>query len=134
MTARQAAVHTCAHDAPTLFGMDFGANDDMTVVVDVPTLAITGTLAHNAEVRTRVEGDTPVPVICLDLTHVGPGDRRMHAEQPFAPGERAMAESIAAGLRKGQRVTFTTLASTLRVAAPAALSITHAEPQEGTKQ
>ncbi|KAB2900374.1 MAG: hypothetical protein F9K35_06985 [Burkholderiaceae bacterium] len=126
--ATRPAVHACAHSAePMLFGMDLASGPDMSV--EVPVLEITGTLAHNAEVRTRVEGDTPVPVICLDLKHVGPGDRRMHAEQAFAPDQRGMAESIAAGLRKGQRVTFTTLASTLRVAAPAALSITHAEPQ-----
>ena len=127
MNARQAAVHARALDTePTLFGMDLATAPD--VVVEVPVLEITGTLAHNAEVRTRAEGGTPVPVIYLDLTHVGASDRRMHVEQAFAPDQRGMADSIAAGLRKGQRVTFTTLASTLRVAAPAALSITHAEP------
>lgn len=123
--AHTTAVHTCAHTGPELFGLDPAEGPDETAI-DALLLEFTGTLAQNAEVRTRADGDTPVPVVCLELIHVGPGNRRMHAEQPFEPGQRAMAESIAKGLRKGQRVTFTTLPATLRVTAPAALSITHA--------
>lgn len=86
---------------------------------------ITGTLARNAEVRTKpigAQGD-PAAVLCLDLQHVGPIAHSVHAEQVFPEADRKHAEALAAQLRKGTTVTVTCTMAQARIALPAVASV-----------
>lgn len=85
------------------------------------TLAFTGVLAQHAQVRTKQLDDCHyVPVVCLDIEHVGPGHHRLHAEQPFTDATRHEAEALAKRLRRGMAVTVTTGLADIRLALPAA--------------
>lgn len=117
-----AAVHTCARqpDEPDWFGIDPGApGGDRTVLL----VAFTGTLAEAPVIRTRSDHGRPVPVLCVELHSVGPHANTMHAELPFAEGQRKACEAQAHALRPGQRVTVSTPIHLLRLSLPHASTV-----------
>lgn len=70
-----------------------------------PLFEFEGVLRAPAEVRMRMnQAGEAVPVLCLELMHVGPGAHTLHAEQPYTEATRAQALALAARLRKGARV------------------------------
>jgi hypothetical protein len=71
-----------------------------------PTMEYTGTLLHQAEARTRMlDGESAVPVLCLDIELDCALHNLMHVEQPFPPDQFKQAEAAAHRLKKGMRVT-----------------------------
>jgi hypothetical protein len=116
------AVHTSAPEVD-LFGEVPAANDATPRATC--GLSYTGRLAHHAEVRLKQLDDHHyVPVVCLDLEHVGAGHHRLHAEQPFTEATRHEAEALAKRLRKGALVTVSSGLSDVRVFLPAATIFT----------
>lgn len=113
-------VHTAAPGEADLFGDPAAANDAAPPAA--ADLSFTGTLVHHGEVRLKqLDGQGHhVPVVCIDLEHVGAGHHRMHVEQPFTEASRPDAEQLAKRLRKGQTVTVTTGLTDIRLFLPAA--------------
>lgn len=83
-------------------------------------MAFTGVLAKDAEIRVKAVGadGRPMPVLCLDLQDVGPGQHLLHAEQVYTEATRKHAEAAAARLRQGMRVTVTSPLDHLRLSLP----------------
>ena len=83
-------------------------------------LQFSGTLAHDAEVRSKPVGDGQhvLPVLCLDLCGVGPALHALHAEQIYSEATRKQAEQLARTLKKGQRVSLSTSLLDMRVFLP----------------
>lgn len=134
-------MHTCAHnplpgtdlfdpsdDAPQWAGVDLATGPDQTAGLYI----VTGTLARNAEVRTKPIGHegNPAPVLCMDIVHVGPTAHTVHAEQVYPEPQRKQAETMAAQLRKGMRVTVHCPMAQARIALPA---VTHIQIQPAAK-
>jgi hypothetical protein len=118
----QADVQTFA-PGPDLFGAAPAANDTRPPAECLLTL--TGVLTQHAQVRTKQLDDHHyVPVVCLEIEHVGAGHHRVHAEQPFTEETRPEAEALAKRLRRGDPVTVTTSLADIRVFLPSA-SINH---------
>ena len=70
-------------------------------------LALTGTLLHTAQVRTKVldgEGHA-VPVLCMDLELDNALHTHVHSEQPFPADQHTQCEAIARQYKKGTRIT-----------------------------
>ena len=67
----------------------------------------TGTLLHNAEVRTKVLGSEgyAVPVLCCDLQLDNGTHNTVHSEQPYPAGCHSQCEAAAKRLKKGDRIT-----------------------------
>jgi hypothetical protein len=120
----QPAVHTSVPEAD-LFVEAPAANDVRPR--GNCTMAFTGQLLHHAEVRVKQldHQGLHVPVVCLELEHVGAGHHHVHAEIPFTEATRHEADALAKGLRKHQTVTVTTALSDVRVFLPAAAISTH---------
>ena len=122
--------------APQLIGMDWATGQDQTAHL----LLCTGTLARDAEVRTKPHGPQgdPAPVLCLDLLDVVPHASAVHVEQVFAATDRRRAEQLAARLRKGMRVTARCLMRDVRLSMTAAFAIeaipVQPAPAKGTKK
>ena len=117
-------MHTTApaHPAqPVLIGMDLARQPDQAAHL----VLCTGTLARDAEVRTKPVGalGDPAPVLCLDLHDVVPHAAAVHVEQVFAPTDRRRAEQLAARLKKGMRVTARCLQRDVRLNLTAAFGI-----------
>lgn len=97
-------------------------------------MAFTGQLRGRAHVAWKVYDSQghQVPVLVLDLSHVGPGQHRVHAECPFSEATRPAYEALAKRLRAGQEITITTPLSGIRLHLPTAhISTDHpAPPQE----
>lgn len=73
---------------------------------DTPLFEYSGTLVHAAEARTRMlDGETVVPVLCMDVELDNALHNLMHVEQPFPPNHFKQAEAAAHRLKKGMRVT-----------------------------
>jgi hypothetical protein len=116
-------MHTCAHhpSEPLLLGVDLANGPDQSAHL----LMCTGTLARDAEVRTKPHGPhgDPAPVLCLDLLDVVPHTSAVHVEQVFAPTNRRRAEQLASRLKKGMRVTARCLMRDVRLSMTAAFAI-----------
>lgn len=106
---------------PDVFGLDWATGPDRTEHL----LMCTGTLARDAELRTKPHGPQgdPAPVLCLDLLDVVPHTSAVHVEQVFAPTDRRRAELIAARLKKGMRVSARCLMRDVRLSMTAAFAI-----------
>lgn len=68
---------------------------------------ITGTLTHDAELRTRPidsEG-LVVPVICMELATNGPAHMPVRVEWPQPKGAHQAAAALAKSLKRGHTVT-----------------------------
>lgn len=105
-------MHTCAQPAEAdLFG---GADPVVTCI------EITGTVAHNASVRTKPVGPEGVghPVVCIELRDVGPARQQVHVERPFPASAHEAAEAEASRLREGLRITVTCPLSDIRLSLP----------------
>lgn len=105
-------MHTQQHTAePDLFG---GADPV------VPCIEITGTVAHQASVRTKPVGREGIghPVVCIELRDVGPSAHRVHVERPYPASGHEAAEAEAAQLREGTRITVTCPLSDIRLSLP----------------
>jgi len=115
----QPAVQTSAPEVD-LFGVAPAANESRPRAVC--TMAFTGQLLHHAEVRTKQldHQGLHVPVVRLELAHVGAGHHQVHAEIPFTEATRHEAEALAKELRKGKTVTVTTALTDVRLFLPAA--------------
>lgn len=89
-----------------------------------PRLQFTGTLAHDAEVRSKPvdHGTRVVPVLCLDL-RVGQPAHTLRAEQLYTEATHADAERVARTLKRGQVVCLTTSLLDMRVFLPHVESI-----------
>lgn len=85
-----------------------------------PRLQFTGTLARDAMVCVKPVGRDGhmVPVLCLELHHIGIGDHTLHAEQVHTEATRHLAEAAAARLKAGAVVTLTTPPDHLRLVLP----------------
>ena len=71
-----------------------------------PVLQWSGTLLHAAEARTRVlDGESSVPVLCLDIELDNALHNVMHVEQPFPANHFKEAEAAARRLKKGMHIT-----------------------------
>lgn len=71
-----------------------------------PVLQWSGTLLHAAEARTRVlDGESAVPVLCLDIELDNALHNVMHVEQPFPANHFKEAEAAARRLKKGMHIT-----------------------------
>lgn len=118
-------MHTHAHTdlqaAPELLGSTPAPWHDITAVA---LAEIVGTLAENAEFRVKAVGLHCLPVVCVNLAHVGPQCHTVHAELVYQAHQRAQAEAFAHSLRKGQRVAIQTPLAHMRVALPQVASIT----------
>ncbi|MEG0558673.1 MAG: hypothetical protein RR574_19710, partial [Comamonas sp.] len=70
-------------------------------------IQISGTLLHDALVRTVPMGEdrTPMPVLSLVIDSDGPNPTPICAEQVYPPAMRAEADRIALTMKKGIRVT-----------------------------
>ncbi|WP_417284366.1 hypothetical protein [Comamonas sp.] len=70
-------------------------------------IQISGTLLHDALVRTVPMGEdrTPMPVLSLVIDSDGPNPTPICAEQVYPPAMRAEADRIALTMKKGTRVT-----------------------------
>jgi len=66
-------------------------------------LQFTGVLRSDAQVRVKPVGTDGhvLPVLCLDLSHVGDAHHTVHAEQVFSEATRAQADAKAKALKKG---------------------------------
>ncbi len=86
---------TSAHRAP-----------DARLFDDVP-LQYTGTLLHQAQVRTAVlDGDGhTVPVLCFDIELDCPFRNHFHGQQAFQMGQWEQASIAAHRLKKGTKVS-----------------------------
>lgn len=69
-------------------------------------MQLQGTLAHNAELRSKVlDGDGhTVPVICLEIITGGPAALPVYVQWPQPPGTHAAAERLCKRLRRGAAV------------------------------
>lgn len=98
---QSSTVHTSAPDAePDMF------DDARTETI----VEMQGELVADAEVRTMVVGAAarPYPVLVLELKPLNGFKRRVVAQQIFSEADRAVAESKAATLKRGARITLTT--------------------------
>ena len=70
------------------------------------SLQFTGILRADAQVRVKPVGADghALPVLCLELAHVGDSHHTVHAEQVFTEATRAQADHAAKQLRKGTTV------------------------------
>lgn len=110
MTA--AAVQTSAFDAePDMFG---------ATEAHVEMIAVPGELIVDAEVRTKLAGRDhhPLPVLLLELRPLSGAQRTVHAELVYTESTRKAAESLAATLKRGMRVTVTTPLTDMRTIFP----------------
>ena len=84
-------------------------------------LEFTGTLVL-AELRSKIcdRAGHAVPVLCLHLADVGPASQSVYAEHAYTEATRPEAESWAARLHKGMRITVSTALSDIRLTLPAA--------------
>lgn len=110
-------MHTCAQE-PDLFGAPPSQSEQVDALI-----VITGTLADKAEVRVRAMGAHAIPVLCVNLLHVGPADHKVHVEQPYPQDQRHQAEALAAQLHKGMQVSVTAPLRGALLSLPAAQSI-----------
>lgn len=97
-----------------------------------PTARFTGTLIEHAEVRHKMidaEGHT-VPVLCLEVELDGALHNRLHAEQPFLPGQHVAAEYAARRYRKGTRISVDAPVVGLRMVATNATHIHVHQPED----
>lgn len=111
-------MHTYAH--PAWFGADLAEPGTDT---DTPMVSVTGTLAHDAEVRVRPvgpQGDA-MHVVCMDLRDLVPNARALHVELPHP--DRAKADACAARYRKGARITVRSPLQDVRLSMPNAQQI-----------
>ena len=91
----------------------------------------TGTLLHQAEVRTKLLNGTEraVPVVCMEVKLDNEMRTHMHVEHPFPVNAYDKASAEAATLKRGTRVTVKTSALDMRLVARNATAIT-LQPQE----
>lgn len=70
-------------------------------------IVIEGTLAEDAQVRTKPmgEGATPMPVLCLVINTIGPNPLPVRAEQTYPPSHRDAAEKAAHAMRRGMQIS-----------------------------
>jgi len=106
---------------PDLFGGAAPAVERQAELV----IEVEGVLMHAAEVRTKVVGEDqhPVPVLCLDLRPLSGLKRTIHVEQVFTEATRKAAETKAADLKRGTRVTFITGLADMRTTFPHVRSV-----------
>lgn len=129
-------MHTYAHRTNPLPGTSLFGEDDEDAqataaeatapgpaLLDLAALAITGTLAKDAEVRVKPNGaqGDPVHVVCMDLQDLVPNVCAAHVEQPHT--SRAAAEACAARYRKGTRITVHCPVPSVRLSLPNAQHI-----------
>lgn len=118
-----ASAHTIdvgATAEPDMFGLE-----PAIALPTGPRLQFTGTLAHDAEVRSKPVGNGArmLPVLCLDL-RVGQPAHTLHAEQLYTEATRSEAERLAKTLKRGQVVSLTTSLLDMRVFLPHVDSVT----------
>lgn len=110
------------HPAPLTVQTSAHASADMFAGTEhaAPQLQFTGTLARDAEVRIKPVGADGhhVPVLCLELHHIGTGQHTLHAEQVHTEATRHLAEAAAGRLKAGATVTLTTPSQHLRLLLP----------------
>lgn len=110
------------HPAPLTVQTSAHASADMFAGTEhaTPLLQFTGTLARDAEVRVKPIGTDGhhVPVLCLELHHIGAGQHTVHAEQVHTEATRHLAEAAAARLKAGATVALTTPTHHLRLVLP----------------
>lgn len=89
-------------------------------------ILIEGTLAQDAQVRTKPmgEGETPMPVLCLVINTIGPNKVPVCAEQTYPPSLRAEAEKAARTLRQGMYVSVKAPCAHIRTTLAHCASIT----------
>ena len=112
------AVQTSALDAePDMFG---AIEPSPRTDTHVEMLAVPGELVVDAEVRTKLVGQDhhPLPVLLLELRPLSGAQRTVHAELVYTEATRKAAESLAATLKRGMRVTVTTPLHDMRTIFP----------------
>lgn len=89
------------------------------------SLQFTGVLRADAQVRVKPVGDGghALPVLCLDLCHVGDAHHTVHAEQVFTEATRPMADAKARTLKKGTVVHINHSLLDMRIFLPHVQSI-----------
>ena len=89
-------------------------------------VVIEGTLAEDAQVRTKPmgEGGTPMPVLCLVINTIGPNPLPVRAEQTYPPSHRAEAEKAARAMRRGMQISVTAPCAHIRTTLAHCASIT----------
>jgi hypothetical protein len=110
---------------PSLFDLEA----DETDLFPPPDEEYSGTLARNAEVRTRMdEGGHSVPVLRLELEDCGPLHIAAIAEQPFPANAYPQAEAAAKRLKKGMRLRVAFSLPEQRVFLPNVKHISQEQP------
>lgn len=111
-----ADMFTAAEEAPP----PMQASDDLVIEIH-------GRLASHAVIRNQLDADGTHtrPVLCLDLTPIGPNplQRRIHVEQAFPENKRKEAEVSAAALKRGTHVSFRTTLIDMLTVFPHVLSV-----------
>ena len=89
-------------------------------------ILIEGTLAEDAQVRTKAMGEdeTPMPVLCLLINTNGSSKVPVRAEQTYPPSLRAAADKAAKALRRGMHVSVTAPCAHIRTTLAHCESIT----------
>lgn len=97
-------------------------------------MLISGTLAHHAELRTRMldaEGHA-VPVICFDLLTNSPARMPVHVEWPQAADGYHAAEQLTKTLKRGATVTVQAPLVGLRLVVTNASEVHASAPAEAS--
>lgn len=89
------------------------------------SLQFTGVLRSDAQVRVKPVGADghALPVLCLDLCHVGDANHTVHAEQVYTEATRAQADAQARALKKGTVVHINHSLLDMRIFLPHVQSI-----------
>ncbi len=92
---------------PDMFG---GREPEPAFDTNQVVIQLTGELI-SAEVLTKAVGadQRELPVLCMDVRALTGFRQTIHAEQIFTEATRKLAEHKAASLKKGSRITLTTV-------------------------
>lgn len=91
-----------------------------------PAMLFEGTLAADAELRTKVVGPMHIacPVVCFELKNVGTGGMNIHAEQVYTEATRKLAEQQRDKCKRGTRIAITSAMTDMRLVLPHVQSVT----------
>lgn len=112
-TAVQTSAQDREPDMLALAGADVVLHGDFTIEVH-------GVLTHAATVCVKLVGEEQrsVPVLCLDIRPLSGCKRTMHATQIYSEATRKEAEQMAAKLKRGSHIKFTTGLNGMRITFP----------------
>lgn len=88
-------------------------------------LQFTGVLRADAQVRVKPIGADGhvLPVLCMELSHVGDAHHTVHAEQIYSEATRAQADAKAKTLKKGTTVSVSHSLLDMRIFLPRVESV-----------